>query len=140
MALWTIGALLAGAYAVLVLVDQDVHRTAGLLAMFAVTVFVAAPLGLLVGAIVPRDLEGALVLFTVLALQFLVDPAKNAAKLLPMWSTRQVGTWTIDLTGASYLRQGLLHGLAYGAVLIAVTAALTAVRLRRRRHLVTFSN
>lgn len=136
-ALWTIGLVLAFAYVALILADQHIVRPGGLALLFAVTVFVAAPLGLFIGALVPRDLEGALVLITMLALQFLADPAKGFAKLLPLWSNRQLGTWTVDLADGSYLRSGLLHGLLYGLTLTAVTAALSAFRLRRRRHLRT---
>jgi hypothetical protein len=136
-ALWTIGLSLAFAYVVLILADQHIVRPAGLALLFAATVFVAAPLGLFIGSLVLRDLEGALILITMLALQFLMDPAKSSAKLLPLWSNRQLGTWTIDLADTSYLRSGLLHGLLYGLTLIAATAVLSAVRLRRRRHLRT---
>lgn len=135
VALWTIGLVLASAYVGVVLVDQDVRRPFGLVLLFVLTAFVAAPLGLVVGAMVPRDLEGALILITMLALQFLVDPARGTAKLLPLWSGRQLGMYTIDLADRSYLTSGLVHGLLYGLGLTAVIAALAFVRLRRRRHL-----
>jgi hypothetical protein len=139
-ALWTIGLLLAGGYVLIVLLDQDIKRRWALAGLFALTVFVAAPLGLLIGAVVPRDLEGALILITMLALQFLVDPAKGAAKPLPLWFNRQVGTYTIDLADPGYLWQGVVHGVLYGTGLVLITALLAAVRLRRRRHLVTVMN
>ena len=137
VALWTIGLVLAFAYAGVVLIDQDIRRPFGLVLLFVLTAFVAAPLGLFIGALVPRDLEGTLILITMLALQFLVDPARGTAKLLPLWSDRQIGTYTIDLADRSYLSSGLLHGLLYGLGLTAVTAALAFVRLRRRPHLRT---
>jgi hypothetical protein len=130
-----IGFLLAAAYSVIILVDLDLARPTALVLQLVVTVVVAAPLGLLVGALVPRDLEGMLVLITMLSLQFLMDPAKSSARVLPLWSTRELGTYTIEAVDAAYLERGLTHALAYTSVLVLVTATLSSVRLRRRRHL-----
>ncbi|MEV6925767.1 hypothetical protein AB0M46_14875 [Dactylosporangium sp. NPDC051485] len=135
LALIGIGLTLGAAYWVIIAVDQDLRRPAAVGLMIAVTVVVAAPLGLLIGAVVPRDLEGTLLLITMVGLQFLMDPAKSSAKLLPLWSNREIGTYAIDLTDAGYLQRGLAHGAACALLLVGLTAALTAVRLRRRRHM-----
>jgi hypothetical protein len=134
-ALYGIGLALGAAYWVLIVLDQDLRRPGALAVLIAVSVLVAAPMGLLIGAVVPRDLEGALLLITLLGLQFLVDPAKSAARLLPLWSNREIGTYTVDLADGGYLQRGLLHAAACTLLLVGVTAALTTLRLRRRRHL-----
>ncbi|HTJ40094.1 MAG TPA: hypothetical protein VL738_43415 [Dactylosporangium sp.] len=139
VALLGIGLALGAAYWALIVVDQDLQRPGALAVLIAVSVVVAAPMGLLIGAVVPRDLEGALLLITLLGLQFLMDPAKSAARLLPLWSNREIGTYTVDLTDAGYLQRGLLHAALCTLLLVGVTAALTSVRLRRRRH-VRFSS
>jgi hypothetical protein len=127
VALLGIGLALGAAYWALIVVDQDLQRPGALAVLIAVSVVVAAPMGLLIGAVVPRDLE------------FLMDPAKSAARLLPLWSNREIGTYTVDLTDAGYLQRGLLHAALCTLLLVGVTAALTSVRLRRRRH-VRFSS
>lgn len=92
------------------------------------------PLGMLIGAAVPRDLEGTLVLIAFIGLQMLIDPAKNSAKLLPFWSSREIGTYAVDPVGSDYLDRGLTHGPAVASGLTFVALVLTAVHLRRRRH------
>jgi ABC-type cobalamin/Fe3+-siderophores transport system ATPase subunit len=91
--------------------------------------------GLLIGALVPRDLEGTLILITVVGLQFLMNPDKGSAKLLPLWSNRELGTYAIDLTDSGYLERGLAHGLGFAAAMTILTAVLATVRLRRRGHM-----
>ncbi|MEV8515369.1 hypothetical protein [Dactylosporangium sp. NPDC051484] len=134
-ALLGIGLLLAGAYWCIIVLDQDLQRPFAVGLQLAVTVVVAAPLGLLIGASVPRDLEGTLILITLIGLQFLMDPEKSSAKVLPLWSNRELGTYAVDNTDSGYLQRGLAHGIAYAVGLTALTAILAAVRLRPRRHM-----
>lgn len=134
-ALIGIGLALGAVYWGIIAVDQDLPRPGAVGLMMAATVVVAAPLGLLIGAIVPRDLEGALLLISLIGLQFLMDPAKSSAKLLPLWSNRELGTYAVDGTDSGYLQRGLEHGAACTLLLVGLTATLTLVRLRRRRHL-----
>ena len=135
LALIGIGLALGAAYWTIITLDQDLRRPGAVALMLAVTVIVAAPLGLLIGAVVPRDLEGALLLISMIGLQFLMDPAKSSARLLPLWSNRELGTYAVDATDSGYLQRGLLHALACTVLLVGVTALLTSVRLRRRRHI-----
>ena len=94
------------------------------------TVCVAAPLGTLVAALVPRELEGALALLTVMAMAMLADPAGTTAKFLPFWSTRELGTYAIDGTGSEYLIRGLAHFAVTWLLLAGGSAVITAYRLR----------
>ena len=129
-----VGVLVAGAYALLVTLDQDtVHPASAVLALLA-SGALAATLGLLVGALVPRELEGMLVLITLVGLQMIVDPVSTAARLLPLWSTRELIAHAVD--GAGDVRAAAAHGLAYGGGMLALALVLTCARLRRRRHLV----
>jgi hypothetical protein len=124
------GGVLAAGYAGLVAVDQDVRRYWAVVLLLVTTVLVAAPLGAVVATFVPRDLEGALALLTVLATQMLADPAGSIAKGLPFWSTRELGTYAIDGTDGGYLTRGLLHFAATWVLLVAVALGVSAVRLR----------
>lgn len=102
--------------------------------MLALTALIAVPLGMLIGAVVPRDLEGTLVLIAFVGIQMAIDPAKDSAKYLPFWSSREIGTYIVDPVGDDYLQRGLQHGIGVSVGLIVLTAVLTAVRLRRRKH------
>ncbi|WP_431920250.1 hypothetical protein [Micromonospora wenchangensis] len=135
-ALLTLGAVLATVYWVLIYLDQDNLARPGAVAIeFGLTIVVAAPLGLLISAVAPHDLEGTLVLISITGLQFLVEPDQKLGKALPFWSTQQVGTFGLDGGDPEYLRKGLLHGALYCAGLILVTAVLASVRLRQRKHM-----
>lgn len=129
-----VGVVVAAAYSLLVTLDQDtVHPRSAVLALIA-SGSVAAALGLLVGALVPRDLEGMLVLITVVGLQMIVDPASSSAELLPLWSTRELIAHAVD--GEGDVGAAVAHWLGYGGGMVLVALTLTCVRLRRRRHLV----
>jgi hypothetical protein len=103
--------------------------------LIALTVVVAAPLGLLLSAVVPRELEGTLLLLVVVGLQMLVDPAKPSARLLPFWSGREIGTYAVDHTDTGYLVRGIVHGVAFAVGCCLLVAIVSGVRLRRRAHL-----
>lgn len=134
-ALLVVGLAIAAPYLGVLLVDQRVSRPGAVAGALAATVLVAAPLGMLVGSALPRDMEGVLLLLAVTSTQFLVDPAKTLGKFMPFWSAREVGTYAVDPVDVGYLRRGLLHAGAYAVVLFVATAVIAAVRLRRRGHL-----
>jgi hypothetical protein len=129
-----IGTVLALAYFALVVADQDLTRNGTILLSLLLTVAVAAPLGTLISAVTPRDLEGTLVLMTTIGLQFLIDPAQSHARLLPFWSNRELATYAVDMTDDGYLRRGVTHAVCYALALAVATAAVTLIRLRQRRH------
>ncbi|GLF92723.1 ABC transporter permease [Streptomyces yaizuensis] len=135
LALLTAGLVIAGAYAVLVAVGQDVRSVPAVVAQFALTTLVAVPLGLLLGLAVPRDLEGSLLLISVIGAQMVMDPDDGAARVLPFWSTREIVTYAVDGPDAASFTAGAAHALVVAAVLAAVAAAVLSVRLRRRAHM-----
>jgi hypothetical protein len=128
------GVTLALVYWGVVVLDQDVNRPWALGPQMVLTACVAAPFGSLVGAVLPRELEGALALFTVATLQMLADPAGTLAKFLPFWSTRELGTYAIDPVGPDYFTRGLLHALATWTLCTTITLALFTWRLRLTKH------
>lgn len=97
-------------YIVLIAADQQHVRHGAVALLIALTVVVAAPLGLLLSAAVLRELEGTLLLLVVVGLQMLIDPAKTSARLLPFWSGREIGTYAVDHADAGYLVRGIVHG------------------------------
>lgn len=135
LALWAVGVLLSVPYFVLILVDQHDVRYGAIAVIMALTVVVAAPFGLLLSAVLPRELEGTLVLLTVVGLQMVMDPADSATRALPFWFSREIGTYAIDHTDDGYLTRGLTQGFTFAVVLTLLVTVAAAVRLRQRRHL-----
>ncbi|GAB3110333.1 hypothetical protein GCM10027160_10430 [Streptomyces calidiresistens] len=135
LALLAAGTGVAVVYAVIILVGQDVRSPRAVVAALLITALVAAPLGLLLGAVVPRDMEGALLLISVIGAQMVVDPAKDSAKVLPFWSTREILTYAVDGPGDGSFAAGTTHAVGVTVLLMSATGSVMAFRLRRRRHL-----
>lgn len=131
-ALVTTGLVLATPYLLLILIDQDLTRAGALALALAATVLVAAPLGMLLGSVLARDMEGVLLLLGLIAGQFLIDPEQLSGRLMPFWSAREIGTYVVDPVGGDYLARGLTHAAVTMLVLFGVTTAIAMVRLRRR--------
>lgn len=130
LAVMLIGVALSLGYLGLVILDQDVARLGGVALMMLCAIVVGAPLGMAIGLLLRRELEGALALLIFLATQFMTNPEKLLAKCLPLWSVRGVADWTMDLGGASWLRDGVIHAAATLAVLLTIIAFTSAFRLR----------
>jgi len=133
-AMWAVGLALALPYLVLIRVDQHDVRYGAVAVIMLLTVAVAAPFGLLLSALLPRELEGTLVLLIVIGLQMMLDPAGTAARVLPFWFSREIGTYAVDHTDDGYLHRGLLHATIVLAALLTGLALSAGVRLRRRSH------
>ena len=115
--------------------DELTHPSA-VPVMLLLTAAVATPLGSLAAALVPRDLEGALLLLSVMAVQVLVDPSEGWTRVLPLWSTRELASVVVENLGsetADYLRRGLEHGVAMTVLLTAASWAVGVLRLRTVR-------
>lgn len=110
VALVSVGLVVATCYFGMVILTQDeLPQPGGIPLLLAITVLVGAPLGALVSLIVPRELEGALALLTIMALQLLVDPASSLSKVLPFWSTRELSAYAIQEQRADALGPALTH-------------------------------
>ncbi|MET7392751.1 hypothetical protein ABZS66_04555 [Dactylosporangium sp. NPDC005572] len=134
-ALWALGGALSVPYFLLIRFDQHNVRY-GSIALTMVLLTLVAPLfGVLLAAVLPRELEGTLVLLVVVGLQMMMDPSGDASRLLPFWFSREIGTYAVDQTGADYLARGLVHAAVMLTVLLAAVGIASAVRLRRRGHL-----
>jgi hypothetical protein len=129
-AVMLIGVFLALGYLGLVIVDQDIPRLGGVVLMMLCAIVVGAPLGMAIGLLLRRELEGALALLIVLATQFMTNPEKLLAHFLPLWSVRGVADWTMGVAGADYLRDGLAHAAITLVVLLLVIGFASMVRLR----------
>lgn len=134
-ALWLLGLGLVMPFFLLVVVDAESVRPGAVALAMLACVAVAAPLGVLIGTVLPRELEGTLLLLTTVGLQMTMDPADAVAKLMPFWSSREIVTYAVDHTDGGYLARGVVHGVVFTAVLMALVAIASSVRLRRRQHI-----
>ncbi|WP_326555071.1 ABC transporter permease [Micromonospora sp. NBC_01813] len=135
LALWAVGLALSVPYFLLVLVDQAGVRHGAIALIMVIMVAVSVPFGLAISAVLPRELEGTLILLTIVGLQMVLDPSSPVARVMPFWFSREIATYAIDHTDSGYLNRGLLHGVIVAVTLIALVALATAIRLRRRPHL-----
>ncbi|MGW1996589.1 ABC transporter permease [Embleya sp. NPDC001921] len=135
LALWLIGTVVALPYLAIVALDQPRVRLGAIALAMGLCVAVATPFGLLLGALVPREFEGTLLLLITVGMQMIADPATTMARMLPFWSGREIGTYAIDHTEVAFLVRGVVHGLISALVLSIALAAVSALRLRRRPHL-----
>ncbi|WP_433087588.1 hypothetical protein ACQP1P_16715 [Dactylosporangium sp. CA-052675] len=114
----------------LVSVDQDLPNPWAAGPMMLLTAMVAAPFGSLIAALLPRELEGALALFSVCAVQMLTNPDGLAAKLMPFWSAREIAFYVVDDASTDYLWRALLHAAITWLLCTGATLLLFARRLR----------
>lgn len=129
-ALLAVGLALALLFFALVAVDRPVDGVAAVGLMLAVTAVTSVALGTALGALIARELEGALVLFLVAGTQFMADPATTFAHVLPFWSTRELATYAVDGAAAGSLTAALAHAAATVLLCALVTLVATARRLR----------
>jgi hypothetical protein len=103
--LWRSGALLADP---------------GLLVLaFVLLAVISVPLGMAIGALVPREMEGTLVLIGVLGIGMSVPPDTGVAQALPTWGPIEILYAAADLGEAS-VGAGVVHAAVSAAVLLGV--------------------
>ncbi|WP_075889522.1 hypothetical protein [Actinomyces provencensis] len=136
LALVTVGVVVAAAYFCLVALTQDdLPRPGGIALLLVTTVLIGVPLGTLVSLVITRELEGALALLSIMALQLLVDPDGSLAKLLPLWSTRELSAYAIQEHSTDSLSAGLIHFIVTASICVLVAWIASLVRLRPVRIL-----
>lgn len=135
LALTAVAILIGGAYALLVILDQEVEHPWAIAAALLVAAVLSVPLGILIARLIPREFEGMLLLITVVGLQTIVDPGSTLAQLLPLWATRELLSYGIE--GQGDLHAAWTHAAAYGTAMLVAGFAITWSRLRSRAHMVT---
>lgn len=91
---------------------QNVVRLPTVSLLLVATVLVCVPLDAPMSFAVARELEGALALFSIIALQPLVDPDGSKVKLLPLRPACEISTCAVGMGDTEVLRKGVLHSLS----------------------------
>lgn len=131
--LLTLGLGLVAVFAPQILWRSSALITDPGLAVLALTLMaiVSVPLGLAIGALVPRELEGTLVLIGIVGVAMSVPPDTVVARSLPLWGPLEL----------LMIAAGLSDGPALGATTHALVSALVLLGVaylswRRRIHIV----
>ena len=127
-----LGSLIAGAFSVLM---ASVSHPAEAWVMFVGVVAVALmsiPFGLAVGAAVPRELEGTLILIGVVGLQLSTSPDSVVAKVLPFFGPREV--IAAGISGHGAVAGPLLLTAVYGLTLMVAARILMTGRVEVVTH------
>lgn len=93
---------------------------------------VSVPLGLVIGGLVPRELEGTLVLIGIVGVESSVPPDSGLASALPLWGPLELLQASIGTDDVS-VAAGLVHGAVTTALLAAAAFLLWRRRLRVAR-------
>jgi hypothetical protein len=128
-----LGLVIAGLFSVLMLpISQPYRPWLAWIGVSAVALQ-SIPFGLAVGAVVPRELEGTLVLVGVVGMQLAVDPDATVAKCLPFYGPQQLIESSLDPGGGPIFWPFVVTVL-YGLVLMVVARAFLGHRLEVAHH------
>jgi hypothetical protein len=89
---------------------------------------VAATIGVLAAAIVPREMEGVLLIIGVIGIQMTADPQR----WMPLWGAGEMLARSAGLPGAASAGAAILHSVIYAAALLGVGIAVWNRRVRLR--------
>ena len=132
MFLGPLGLLIAGCFSgVMIAVSNPARPWLTLLGVSAVAMQ-SIPFGLAVGAAVPRELEGTLVLIGVVGMQLAVDPDSPVSKVLPFYGPQEL--IHASLVPSAALAGPLLLTVTYGFALLVVARLFVARRVGVARH------
>jgi hypothetical protein len=90
----------------------------------------SVPFGLAVGALVPHELEGVMVLIGVVGIQLTLESTQALAKVLPFWGPERLIEDSID--GSVPTGAAVPAALLYALALLAAAAYLMRLRAPRR--------
>lgn len=124
-------AIAAGFSALMITVSHPQRPWLTLLGVAAVALQ-SIPFGLAVGAAVPRELEGTLVLIGVVGMQLAVGPDSPVAKFLPFYGPQEIITASLVPSGA--VAGPLLLTALYGLALLVVARLFLVRRISVTRH------
>ena len=127
-----LGVLIAAGFTALMVRISHPENAWLLLLGVAMVAVQSVPFGLAVGAIVPRELEGTLVLIGVVGIQLAVGANATVAKVLPFYGPRRLIAESVSGHGTTW--GPLLQTALYGLGMLIVARAFVGSRLAVERH------
>jgi hypothetical protein len=127
-----LGLAIAAGFSALMIVLSDPERPWLVAASVALVALQSVPFGLAVGAIVPRELEGTLVLIGVVGMQLAVGLSSPVSKVLPFYGPRQLLAAGAGSSGS--LMWPLVETILYGLALLLVARVFIARRVAVHTH------
>lgn len=121
---------LVAVYAPAMLARSSIITDAGIfVAALAGVALVSVPLGLVIGALVPRELEGTLVLVGIVGVESSIPHGTWLASALPLYGPFELLRASVGADDAS-VSVGVFHGIVTALLLVAVAHLLWRRRLR----------
>jgi hypothetical protein len=132
LVLETYGAVVALGFSAVMIAKSDPARAGFTVGGVILVAVVAVPFGLMLGALLPSELEAVLVMIGAVGIQLTLDQTERIAKLLPSWGPRQLLEGSLGDSISS--PHAVETACAYAAGLLVVTAVVTIRRLRVAPH------
>lgn len=124
--------VLVALFSILMVTLSDPVEPSALVEGIALAAFISVPLGLALAALVPRELEGALLLIGIVGVEMSLPVGAALAPALPLYGPLKL------MRVAAGFEEGtatvVLHSFASAAVLLALAVAIFAKRARVRRQ------
>jgi hypothetical protein len=120
-----LAAVLAPVFALVIRSQREVD-TGMLVAAIALSALMAIAVGVITAALVPREMEGVLVIIGAIGIQMSGD----AQSWMPLWGSTEMLRRANGLLDAAATTDATLHSLAYSAALFAAGVSLWARRSR----------
>jgi hypothetical protein len=110
----------------LVIWSQREIRLGALLGSIALALLIAVAIGVVAAALVPREMEGVLVIIGVVGVQMSGDPQN----WMPLWGSAQLLQRAVDLSGAAVPGVAVAHTFMFTVALLALGTVLWARQIR----------
>ena len=123
--------VLVAAFSVLMVAISRPADAGALVLGVALAALIAVPLGLAVAALLPRELEGTLVVIGVVGIEMSLPTSAALAPFLPLYGPLDLLAIASGSDGA--LAPPLAHGLGVGAGLFLLAVVLWTRRVRLQR-------
>lgn len=127
-----LGLLVGAGFSILMWLVTDPLRPWVMALGVAVVALQSIPFGLAVGAVVPRELEGTLVLIGVVGMQLAMEPDAAAAKALPFYGAGRLFESAVVPDGP--VLGPVVQTAVYGVALLLVARLALVRRLSVQRH------